>query len=67
MKTLIVGLLAAIGLIHTTDHRSLKELGIAEVPPMIYYSEYQPLVIAYTGLRRADEKKVRTTARKKKK
>jgi len=49
MKTLIIGLLAAVGLVNTTEVRNVKELSMKEVPPMIYPGEYKPISIAYNA------------------
>ena len=49
MKTLIIGLIAATGLVNTTDIHNPKEMNVPEIPPMIYMAEYVPIQIAYNA------------------
>ena len=67
IKTLIIGLLAAVGLVNTTDVHNAKELSMPDVPPMIYPGEYVPLKLAYYGPRLYNPQKVATVKKKSKK
>jgi len=49
MKTLIIGLLAATGLVNSTDIHNPKEMNVPEIPSMIYLGEYVPIQVAFNA------------------